>query len=83
MRKKNVWVVTQVIVGRVSFTVDTYVIGWFHSLNEAKRFIEEEYKKLYKLSSNEPSTISRNDRGLTYKSEYVISQIVINRATGV
>lgn len=82
MKKKNVWVVTQVIVGRVSFTVDTYVIGWFHSLNEAKRFIEEEYKRLYKLS-DEPSTISRNDWGWTYKSEFVISQMVISHAPAV
>lgn len=80
MRKKNFWVVTQVVVGRVSFSIETYVLGCFDSFNEAKCCLEDKYIKLCKLGY-ETSKFARNDWELTYKSEFVILQVVINHAT--
>lgn len=82
MEKESVWVVTRVIIGRVTLSVDTYAIGWFNSLNEARSFLEKEYERIITIGC-EPSKFEHSDWGWTYKSDYIISQVVISLALGV
>lgn len=80
MEKKSIWVVTLVVVRRVSLSVDTYALGWFNSFDEATSFLEIEYSRLCRLGY-EPSRFLRNGCGWTYMSEFVMSQVIICLAT--
>lgn len=80
MRKKNFWVITQVVIGRVSYSIDTYNLGYFNSFDKAKSFLEEKYNRLCNIGY-EPSGFLRNDWGWTYKSETFVEQYVISLAT--
>ena len=82
MEKESVWVVTYVAVGRVSLSVTTYALGWFNSLNEAKSCLENEYKELC-TQGYEPSKFEHGELGWTYKSDYIITQVIISLALGV
>ena len=81
MEKKSVGVVTNVVIGRVSFSVNTYALRWFDDLNEANSFLENEYKSLG-AQGYEPSGFERNVWGWTYKSEFLVSQVMISLALG-
>lgn len=80
MEKESFWVVTQVVVGRVTLSVNTFTLGWFNDFNEAKRFIEDEYKR-HCTEGCEPSKFTHSDWGWTYKSKFFISQVMISLAT--
>ena len=80
MRKKNFWIITQVVIGRVSYSIDTYNLGYFYSFDKAKSFLEEKYNRLCNIGY-EPSRFSHNDWGWTYKSETFVEQFVISLAT--
>ena len=82
MEKKSYWVVTRVDVGRVSFSVNTNALRWFDGLNEAKSFIENEYKRLC-WQGYEPSKFEHSELGWTYKDDYVMTQVMISLALGV
>lgn len=82
MEKKSYWVVTWVVIGRVTLSVNTYALGWFDDLNEAKSFLEDWYKNLC-AEGYEPSAFERNIWGWTYKSEYLVSQVMISLAPAV
>ena len=82
MEKKSVWVVTNVVIGRVTLSVNTYALRYFDDIDEAKRFLEDEYRSLCK-QGYEPSKFTFSYMGLTYKDDYMISQRVISLALGV
>ena len=82
MEKKSVWVVTNVVIGRVTLSVDTYALRWFDDLDEAKRFLEDKYRSLCE-QGYEPSRFTFRYMGWTYKDDYIVSQTVISLALGV
>lgn len=82
MEKESVWVVTQVVIGRITLSVNTYALRWFDSLNEAKSFIENEYNRLCTLGYK-PSKFAHSDMGWTYKDDFEILQVMISLALGV
>lgn len=82
MEKKSYWVVTRVDVGRVTFSVNTYALRWFDDINEAKSFLESEYNNLC-AQGYEPSGFERNIWGWTYKSEFLVSQVMISLAPAI
>ena len=43
MAKKSLYVVTQTVVGLVTQSVDTFVLGYSEELNDAKCILKEEY----------------------------------------
>ena len=81
MEKKSVWVVTRVVIGRVTLSVNTYALRWFDDFSEAVSFLEDEYESFCK-NGCEPSKFEHCEWGWTYKSDYIISQLVISLATG-
>lgn len=82
MEKKSLYVITQAVLGRFSQTVDTFVLGYSETHDEAVSFMKNEYDRLCKLGY-EPSRFSRNQRGWVYKDEYVISTVEIHIAKAV
>lgn len=81
MEKKCVWVVTNVVIGRVTLSVNTYALRWFDDLNEAKSFLKNEYRRLCTIGY-EPSKFAHSDLGWSYESDYTITQVVISLAIG-
>ena len=82
MEKKCVWVVTNVVIGRVTLYVNTYSLRWFDDLDEAKRFLEDEYRSLCE-QGYEPSRFTFRCMGWTYKDDYIILHREISLALGV
>lgn len=82
MEKKSLYVVTQAVLGRFSQTVDTFVLGYSETYDEAFGLIQNEYDRLCKLGY-EPSRFSHNQRGWVYLGEYVISTVEIHIAKAV
>ena len=76
MKKKNLYVVTQTIVGLATLSVDTFPIGHTEDLHVAKKLIEDEYNKLLSLGY-EKSRFDFNKRGFRLKSDYVVSIVEI------
>ena len=74
MEKKNLYVVTQTIVGLSTLSVETFPIGHTEDLYMAKKLIEDEVDKLLKLGY-EKSRFEFTKRGFIYKSDYVVSII--------
>lgn len=74
MEKKNLYVVTQTIVGLATLSVDTFPIGHTEDLYIAKKLIEDEFDKLLKLGY-EKSRFEFTKRGFIYKSDYIVSII--------
>lgn len=81
MEKKSFWIVTDVVIGRITLSVNTYARRWFNSIDEAKSFIEDEYNRLCTLGY-EPSKFEHSDMGWTYKDDFQILQMVISLAIG-
>lgn len=81
MEKKNIWVVTNVVIGRVTLSVNTYALRWFDNLDDAKSFLENECKRLCKIGY-EPSKFAHFDWGWSYESDYTITQVAISLALG-
>lgn len=69
MDKKSLFIVTQTIVGLVSYTIDTYVIGYSENKDVAERILRDEYVHMTKLGYD----ISFNPTNwvMYYESEYV------------
>ena len=82
MDKKSLYVVTLVIVGRVSLTIDTFVLGYSETHDEAINLLQNEYDRLCKLGY-EPSRFSHNKWGWIYTGCYVISKVEINIAKAI
>lgn len=80
MGKKNFWVITQVVVGRVTYSIDTYTIGYFDNFDKAKDFLKKKYNRLCNIGY-EPSRFSHKDWGWTYKNDSFVEQVVISLAT--
>ena len=49
MEKKSLFIVTQTIVGLVSHSIDTYVIGYSEHKDVAERILRDEYTNMVKL----------------------------------
>ena len=81
MEKKCVWVVTNVVVGRVTLSINTYALRWFDDIDEAKKFLEDEYRNLCE-QGYEPSRFTFSYMGWTYKGDYTVTQRMINLALG-
>ena len=79
MEKKSVWVVTNVVIGRITLSVITYGLRWFDDIDEAKRFLEDEYRSFCE-HGYEPSRFTFHHMGWTYKDDYMVSQYVISLA---
>ena len=69
MEKKSLFIVTQTIVGLVSNSIDTYVIGYSENKDVAERILRDEYVHMTKLGYD----LSFNPSNWTmyYESEYV------------
>ena len=48
MAKKSLYVVTQAVVGLVTQSVDTFVLGYSEELNDAKSILKTEYNRFCK-----------------------------------
>ena len=82
MVKKSLYVVTKTIVGRVSLTTDTYVLGYSNSREEAINLLLSEYEKTYELEYD-PSKFVHNEIGWTYKSDFIITSVEIHVAIAI
>lgn len=82
MEKKSFWIVTRVVIGRITLSVNTNALRWFDDIDEAKSFIENEYNKICTLGY-EPSKFTHSYMGWTYKDDFEILQVVISLALGV
>ena len=49
MAKKSLYVVTQTVVGLVTQSVDTFVLGYSEELNDANSILKQEYDRVCKL----------------------------------
>lgn len=81
MEKESYWVVTRVIVGRITFSVNTFALRWFDSLDEAKSFIENECNRLCTIGYK-PSKFKHGNMGWTYEDDFQILQLVVSLALG-
>lgn len=82
MNKESLYVVTQVLISSVSLTIDTFVLGYSETLDEAINLLQNEYDHLCKLGY-EPSRFSHNKWGWIYTGYYVISKVEINIAKAI
>lgn len=69
MEKKSLFIVTQTIVGLVSNSIDTYVIGYSENKDIAERILRDEYVRMTKLGYN--MSFSPADWMMYYESDYV------------
>ena len=69
MERKSLYVVTQTIVGLVSHSIDTYVIGYTDDQIVAERILRDEYDRMVKLGYDMLFNITGME--MSYKSEYV------------
>lgn len=71
MEKKNLYVVTQTIVGLDELSVDTFVLGYSEELEGAKSILKYKYNKLCEMGYN-PKLFKYGKWTWCYKSESVI-----------
>lgn len=69
MEKKSLFIVTQTIVGLVSHSIDTYVIGYSENKDVAERILRDEYVHMTKLGYD--MSFSPAKWMMYYESEYV------------
>ena len=69
MEKKSLFIVTQTIVGLVSHSIDTYVIGYSENKDVAERILRDEYANMVKLGYD--MVFKHAGWEMSYKSEYV------------
>ena len=69
MGKKSLFIVTQTIVGLVSNSIDTYVIGYSENKDVAERILRDEYVHMTKLGYD--LSFSPSNWTMSYESEYV------------
>ena len=81
MEKKSLFIVTQTIVGFVSHSIDTYVIGYSENKDVAERILRDEYVHMTKLGYN--VSFSLANWMMYYESEYVICKYQIKIAIGI
>ena len=82
MAKKTLYVVTQTVVGLVSQSVDTFVLGYLEELDDVKNFLKSKYDSLCKLGYD-TSRFEHTKIGLIYKSDYVINKFEIHVVTNI
>ena len=82
MTKKSLYVVTQTVVGLVTQSVDTFVLGYLEELDDVKNFLKNKYDRLCKLGYD-TSRFEHTKIGLIYKSDYVINKFEIHVATNI
>ena len=82
MAKKSLYVVIQTVVGRVSLSVETFILGYSEELNEAKKLLKNKYDRLSELGYD-TSRFEHTKRGWMYKSDYVINKFEIQIATSI
>lgn len=70
MGKKSLYVITQTIVGLVSHSIDTYVIGYTESKDRAESVLKNEHDYMTKLGYE--MLLTTTGWEITYKSEYVL-----------
>lgn len=80
MKKKGLYVITQTIIGLVSHSVDTNVIGLTKDKDVAKRILREEYDRMAIKLGNE-YLFETTDWEVSCKSEYVVCKYQIKIAT--
>ena len=69
MEKKSLFIVTQTIVGLVSHSIDTCVIGYSENKDVAERILRDEYVSMTKLGYD--LSFSPSNWTMYYESEYV------------
>ena len=82
MINKTLYVVTQTVVGLVTQSVDTFVLGYLEELDDVKNFLKNKYDRLCKLGYD-TSRFEHTKIGLIYKSDYVINKFEIHVATNI
>ena len=78
MEKKSLFIVTQTIVGLISHSIDTYVIGYSEDKDVAERILEDEYVNMVKLGYD--MLFKRSVWQMSYKSQYVACKYQIKIA---
>ena len=81
MEKKCLFVVTQTIVGLVSHSIDTYVIGYSEDRDVAERILQDEYVNMVKLGYD--MLFKRSTWEMSYKSQYVACKYQIKVAISI
>ena len=71
MEKKNLYVVTQTIVGLDALSVDTFVLGYSEELEGAKSILKYKYDKLCEMGYDQ-KLFKHEKWTWCYKSESVI-----------
>ena len=71
MEKKNLYVVTQTIVGLDALSVDTFVLGYSQELEGAKSILKYKYDKLCEMGYDQ-KLFKHGKWTWCYKSESVI-----------
>ena len=82
MANKTLYVVTQTVVGLVTQSVDTFVLGYLEELDDVKNFLKNKYDRLCNLGYD-TSRFEHTKIGLIYKSDYVINKFEIHVATNI
>ena len=82
MASKTLYVVTLTVVGLVTQSVDTFVLGYSEELDDAKNFLKNQYDELCKLGYD-TSRFEHSKIGLIYKSDYVMHKYEIHVATNI
>ena len=52
MANKTLYVVTQTVVGLVTQSVDTFVLGYLEELDDVKNFLKNKYDRLCNMGYN-------------------------------
>ena len=78
MEKKSLFIVTQTIVGLVSHSIDTYIIGYSESKDIAERILRDEYFNMVKLGYD--MLVRHTGWEMSYKSESVVCKYQIKIA---
>lgn len=78
MEKKTFYVVTQTIVGLISNSIDTYVIGYTECKDRAESVLRNEHDYMTKLGYE--MLLTTTGWEITYKSEYVLCKYNIKIA---
>lgn len=78
MEKKSLFIVTQTIVGLVSHSIDTYIIGYSESKDIAEGILRDEHDRMVKLGYD--MLFKHTGWEMSYKSEYVVCKYQIKIA---
>ena len=82
MASKTLYVVTLTVVGLVTQSVDTFVLGYLEELDDVKNYLKNKYDSLCKLGYD-TSRFEHTKTGLIYKSDYTIKKYEIHVATNI